>query len=79
MQTPANTIYIKGHFISGTAGEGKGAADVDKVRQMIVYHEHVLNYLRKTKQKAWEIGTPIFLLLRKHKPNEIHLRRKQNR
>lgn len=40
MQIPANTIYIKGHFISGTAGEGKRAADVDKVRQMIVYHEH---------------------------------------
>lgn len=47
MQTPANTIYIKGHFILRTAGEGKGTADVDKLRQMIVYHEHVLNYLRK--------------------------------
>lgn len=47
MQTPANTINIKEHFILGTAGEGKWTADVDKIRQMIVYHEHVLNYLRK--------------------------------
>lgn len=47
MQTPANTINIKGHFILGTAGEGKWTTDINKIRQMIVYHEHVLNYLRE--------------------------------
>lgn len=47
MQTPANNINIKEHFAWRTAGEGKWAADVDKVRQISVYREHVLNYLRK--------------------------------
>lgn len=47
MQTPANTINTRRHIIWRTAGEGKWAADVDKVRQMIVYREHVLNYFRK--------------------------------
>lgn len=78
METPANNINIKGHFNKVLLEKGNEHTDEDKIRQMIVCHGHILNYLRKNwaENLAWK---RVFLLLRKCKFDWRNLRRKHTR